>query len=374
MFNYLIIVKIVSIVIILGVIQVIAFWRYKKESMRQQFESLLGLANSFISGLLLTSSLVYLLPESYNLLLTTKKEQINDFPWIFSVFCGSFAVISILTQFYTYDKYFRKRIINDYLNSEKYEGYDQYYGSVCDEDSQSQFQKSNQLFHNTLQQRTHFHRYSQTMQNPKDSYLTNKLSCSITSPQYGNKGHNNIDDDHNHLVQSPILGEYYYDPKIELNHYKPEYLFLIYCIHSFFECSAIGLQSQTLSTVMITLSIFLHKWFEVLFIQMQTKFSICKPNSSNHFLIILYTLSNISGIGFGWLVEGKLNDVQNATFLSISGGTFFAISVNDMLHTEINRGNKQRLVKILLFIFSIALINLAWYAQKQIQEYDQEFE
>ncbi|EAS06848.2 metal cation transporter, ZIP family protein (macronuclear) [Tetrahymena thermophila SB210] len=374
MFNYLIIVKIISIVIVLGVIQVIAYWRYKKESMKQQFESLLGLANSFISGLLLTSSLVYLLPESYNLHLQANKEAINDFPWIFSVFCCSFALISILTQFYTYDKYFRKRIINDYLNSEKIEGYDHYYGSDYYEDTQSQFQKSNQLFHNTLQQRQNLHRYSQTMQNPKDSYLTNKLSCSITTPQYGNKGHNHIDDDHNHLVQSPYYGDYYQDPKIELNNYKPEYLFLIYCIHSFFECSAIGLQSQTLPTIMITLSIFLHKWFEVLFIQMQTKFSICKPNSSNHFLIILYTISNISGIGFGWFVENQLSDIKNAAFLSISGGTFFAISVNDMLHTEINRGNKQRLIKILLFIVSIALINLAWYAQKQISEHDQEFE
>ncbi|KAL4460447.1 hypothetical protein ABPG74_000198 [Tetrahymena malaccensis] len=374
MFNYLIIVKIISIVIVLGVIQVIAFWRYKKESMKQQFDTFLGLANSFISGLMLTSSLVYLLPESYNLHLITQKEAINEFPWIFSAFCGSFALISILTQFYTYDKYFRKRIVNDYLNSEKNEVYDHYYASDYYEDNQSQFQKSNQLFHNTLQQKQNFHRYSQTMQNPKDSYLTNKLSCSITTPQYGNKGNNNIDDDHNHLVQLPYFGEYYYDPKIELTNYKPEYLFLIYCIHSFFECSAIGLQSQTLPTIMITISVFLHKWFEVLFIQMQTKFSICKVNSSNNCLIVLYTLSNIGGIGFGWFVEGRLSDILNAAFLSISGGTFFAISINDMLHTEINRGNKLRKLKILLFITSIALINLAWYAQKQIQEHDQEFE
>ena len=120
-FSGVVITKVVLVAMMIIVIQVVGQWKYRRETMRAQFEGLLGRANAFVSGLLMASSLVYLLPESYkqhNMDQENQKISVveSEFPWIFSVFCISFGIATILSQYCTFDKFFRQRVVSDYLS------------------------------------------------------------------------------------------------------------------------------------------------------------------------------------------------------------------------------------------------------------------
>ena len=81
-------------------------------------------------------------------------------------------------------------------------------------------------------------------------------------------------------------------------------------------------------------------------------------------LIIGQALLNAMAIGFGWAIT-SFGDFVEAIFLSISAGTFLAISTMEMLGDQLHR-NEFRWHKFGVMIFSTVFICAVWFFENAI--------
>ena len=94
--------------------------------------------------------------------------------------------------------------------------------------------------------------------------------------------------------------------------------------HTIFEGIAIGVQNTTTGFLSTAVAIAFHKWADALSMGCHYKNKNVKKSIA-YGLIIGQALLNVLAIGAGWLIAST-GDVVEAIFLSISAGTFLAIS------------------------------------------------
>jgi zinc transporter ZupT len=95
--------------------------------------------------------------------------------------------------------------------------------------------------------------------------------------------------------------------------------------HTLFEGIAIGVQSSIGGFLSTAVAIGFHKWADALSMGCHYRNKNVTPKIG-FWLIAGQAILNILAIGTGWLISAESNAVVEAIFLSISAGTFLAIS------------------------------------------------
>ena len=120
-------------------------------------------------------------------------------------------------------------------------------------------------------------------------------------------------------------------------------------IHAFFECLAVGLQTNTGAIVSLAIAIFVHKWAEGLTLGL-----IYQKNGYRSkiitMMILIQGIINVLGLVVGTLLK-SCGELVMAVFLSISAGTFLYIATVEVLPQQMKNVNKRK-------VFSVFLANL----------------
>lgn len=130
----------------------------------------------------------------------------------------------------------------------------------------------------------------------------------------------------------------------EMN-WKPFVLQAGMSIHAFFECLAVGLQQSTLSVLSLASAILVHKWAEGLTLGLMYR----KEGYSKKWVMIMIVVQgavNVLGLVTGSCLISQGTFVM-AFFMSISAGTFFYISLAEVLHEQVKHMTKSKMVVIL---------------------------
>ena len=94
--------------------------------------------------------------------------------------------------------------------------------------------------------------------------------------------------------------------------------------HTIFEGIAIGVQDTVTGFLSIAVAIAFHKWADALSMGCHYKTKNLRKKLS-YGLIFGQAVLNVLSIGIGWVISSS-GEVVEAIFLSISAGTFLAIS------------------------------------------------
>lgn len=99
--------------------------------------------------------------------------------------------------------------------------------------------------------------------------------------------------------------------------------------HTIFEGIAIGVQTSVTGFLSTALAISFHKWADAFSMGLHYKTHNIDYRLS-YWLIIIQAALNAVSIALGWILASS-SEVVSAVFLSISAGTFLAISTLEML-------------------------------------------
>ncbi len=99
--------------------------------------------------------------------------------------------------------------------------------------------------------------------------------------------------------------------------------------HTVFEGIAIGVQCSLAEFLGIAIAIAFHKWADALSMGCHYKAKHI-PIKTATYLILGQAFLNAFSIGLGWIIALE-GDVLEAIFLSLSAGTFLAISTMELL-------------------------------------------
>lgn len=102
------------------------------------------------------------------------------------------------------------------------------------------------------------------------------------------------------------------------------FLTLAMYFHTLFEGIAIGVQNTLAGFLSTAIAIAFHKWADALSMGIYYR-NKNVPKKTAYGLIIGQAALNLLAIAFGWMID-SLGDYTEAIFLSISAGTFLAIS------------------------------------------------
>ena len=133
--------------------------------------------------------------------------------------------------------------------------------------------------------------------------------------------------------------------------------------HTIFEGIAIGVQNSIGGFLSTAVAIAFHKWADALSMGIHYRNKKVKKNIA-YGLIIGQALLNALAIGFGWAIA-SFGDFVEAIFLSISAGTFLAISTMEMLGDQLHR-SEYRWHKFGIMIFSTVFICAVWFFENAI--------
>ena len=133
--------------------------------------------------------------------------------------------------------------------------------------------------------------------------------------------------------------------------------------HTIFEGIAIGVQNSIGGFLSTAVAIAFHKWADALSMGIHYRNRNVAKNIA-YGLIIGQALLNALAIGFGWAID-SFGDFVEAIFLSISAGTFLAISTMEMLGEQLHRPT-FKVQKFLIMILSTGFISLVWFFENAI--------
>ena len=105
--------------------------------------------------------------------------------------------------------------------------------------------------------------------------------------------------------------------------------------HTIFEGIAIGVQHTLGGFLSTAIAIMFHKWADALSMGIHYRNRNVSKKVA-YGLIIGQALLNALAIGFGWAID-SFGDFTEAIFLSISAGTFLAISTMEMLGGQLHK-------------------------------------
>lgn len=133
--------------------------------------------------------------------------------------------------------------------------------------------------------------------------------------------------------------------------------------HTIFEGIAIGVQSEISSFLSTAVAIGFHKWADALSMGCHYKAKNVEKKIG-YALIVIQACLNIAAIGLGWLISSE-GEVVEAIFLSLSAGTFLAISTLELLGEQFHN-RKYIIWKYLLMIAATGFVSAIWFVENSI--------
>lgn len=128
--------------------------------------------------------------------------------------------------------------------------------------------------------------------------------------------------------------------------------------HTLFEGIAIGVQNSLGGFLSTAVAIAFHKWADALSMGIHYR-NRNIPKKTSYGLIIGQAILNVLAIAIGWKID-DLGDLTEAIFLSISAGTFLAISTMEMLGEQLH--HKEYIVgKYILLLVCTAFVSSIWF-------------
>jgi zinc transporter 1/2/3 len=132
-------------------------------------------------------------------------------------------------------------------------------------------------------------------------------------------------------------------------------------IHAFFETLALGLQKNTIGVLSLASAILVHKWAEGLTLGLMYKKE--GYGGKTAFLMVIFQgFINVLGLLVGSMLMEQGNFVM-ALFMSMSVGTFFYISLGEVLQEQLQNFGRRKLLMVILANCFIAFI--VWFEKEK---------
>ena len=132
-------------------------------------------------------------------------------------------------------------------------------------------------------------------------------------------------------------------------------------IHAFFETLALGLQQNSIGVLSLASAILVHKWAEGLTLGLMYKKEGFSGKTAM-LMVVMQGAINILGLVVGTILTGQGSFVM-ALFMSMSAGTFFYISLGEVLQEQFKVFGRAKLLMVLLANAFIAFI--VWFEKSE---------
>ena len=130
--------------------------------------------------------------------------------------------------------------------------------------------------------------------------------------------------------------------------------------HGLFAGISIGIGEKLNDTLIIIIAILAHKWAAALSLGV-TFIKLFVPNKQFYILIIIFALITPVGTVIGLIVKQSSNEFVEAIFLSVSSGTFFYLSMSEILVEEFEKKENKYIKFTVYFVGCLAISFLVFF-------------
>ena len=125
--------------------------------------------------------------------------------------------------------------------------------------------------------------------------------------------------------------------------------------HGLFAGISIGIGEKLNDTLIIIIAILAHKWAAALSLGV-TFVKLFVPNKQFYILMTIFALITPVGTVIGLIVKQSSNELVEAIFLSVSSGTFFYLSMSEILVEEFEK-KENKYIKFTVFVVGCLAIS-----------------
>ena len=125
--------------------------------------------------------------------------------------------------------------------------------------------------------------------------------------------------------------------------------------HGLFAGISIGIGENLNDTLIIIIAILAHKWAAALSLGV-TFVKLFVPNTQFYILMIIFALITPIGTVIGLIVKQSSNEIVEAIFLSVSSGTFFYLSMSEILVEEFEK-KENKYIKFIVYVVGCLAIS-----------------
>ena len=125
--------------------------------------------------------------------------------------------------------------------------------------------------------------------------------------------------------------------------------------HGLFAGISIGIGENMNDTLIMIIAILAHKWAAALSLGV-TFVKLFVPNKQFYILIIIFALITPVGTVIGLIVKQSSNELVEAIFLSVSSGTFFYLSMSEILVEEFEK-KENKYIKFIVYVIGCLAIS-----------------
>ena len=125
--------------------------------------------------------------------------------------------------------------------------------------------------------------------------------------------------------------------------------------HGLFAGISIGIGENLNDTLIIIIAILAHKWAAALSLGV-TFVKLFVPNKQFYILMIIFALITPVGTVIGLIVKQSSNELVEAIFLSVSSGTFFYLSMSEILVEEFEK-KENKYIKFIVYVVGCLAIS-----------------
>jgi len=125
--------------------------------------------------------------------------------------------------------------------------------------------------------------------------------------------------------------------------------------HGLFAGISIGIGENMNDTLIMIIAILAHKWAAALSLGV-TFVKLFVPNKQFYILIIIFALITPVGTVIGLIVKQSSNELVEAIFLSVSSGTFFYLSMSEILVEEFEK-KENKYIKFIVYVVGCLAIS-----------------
>ena len=125
--------------------------------------------------------------------------------------------------------------------------------------------------------------------------------------------------------------------------------------HGLFAGISIGIGEKLNDTLIIIIAILAHKWAAALSLGV-TFVKLFVPSKQFYILMIIFALITPVGTVIGLIVKQSSNELVEAIFLSVSSGTFFYLSMSEILVEEFEK-KENKYIKFTVFVIGCLAIS-----------------
>ena len=125
--------------------------------------------------------------------------------------------------------------------------------------------------------------------------------------------------------------------------------------HGLFAGISIGIGEELNDTLIIIIAILAHKWAAALSLGV-TFVKLFVPSKQFYILMIIFALITPVGTVIGLIVKQSSNELVEAIFLSVSSGTFFYLSMSEILVEEFEK-KENKYIKFIVYVVGCLAIS-----------------